>query len=50
MLLGQAGTSDVIDAAVVVVATDGDVIYTSDAGDLATLASAAGRDVEVVAV
>jgi hypothetical protein len=47
-LLGDAGTSDVIDAAVVLLARDGDDIFTSDVGDLALLAEAAGLQVELV--
>lgn len=49
-LLFLAGTSDVIDAAVVLLAKDGDDILTSDPGDLARLAAAAQIDVNVVAV
>jgi hypothetical protein len=48
VLLGSAGTTDVIDAAVVLLATDGDVIYTGDPGDLTGLAAAAGTHVELV--
>lgn len=50
LLLGRAGTSDVIDAAVVLLAADGDDILTSDPADLHTLAVAAGTHVELVAV
>lgn len=39
-LLARTGTRDVIDAAVAVLASDGDVIYTSDPGDLARLTEA----------
>jgi hypothetical protein len=39
-----------IDAAVVVLARDGDVIHTSDPGDLIALVAASGRDAEVVPV
>lgn len=49
-LLGRAGTDDVIDAALVLIAADGDHILTSDATDLAALAAAAGSDVELIAV
>jgi hypothetical protein len=38
-LLAKAGTSDVIDAALVLLAEDGDEIITSDPDDLALLAS-----------
>ena len=47
-LLGVAGFSDVIDAAVVLLSEDGDDIITSDHDDLAALASAAGRHVELI--
>jgi len=49
-LLFLAGTSDVIDAAVVLLAKDGDDILTSDPGDLARLAAAAEVDVDIIAV
>ena len=42
VLLGQAGTKDVIDAAVVLLAVDNDRIFTSDPDDLRPLAVAAG--------
>lgn len=48
VLLAATGTSDVIDAAVVLLARDGDEIYASDPGDLATLASTAGLHIELV--
>ncbi|MFI5047070.1 MAG: twitching motility protein PilT [Acidimicrobiia bacterium] len=47
-LLAVAGLSDVIDAAVVLLSTDGDEIVTTDAEDLELLASAAHRHVELV--
>ena len=50
LLLGRARTSDVVDAAVVVLAADGDTILTSDVHDLAALASAAGLHVDIAAV
>lgn len=50
VLLGAAGTADPIDAAVVLLAADGDSILTSDADDLEPLAIAAGLDVEIVAI
>lgn len=46
-LLGKAGASDPIDAAVVLVARDGDVIVTSDPDDIRHLARAARRRVVV---
>jgi hypothetical protein len=50
LLLAEAGNDDVIDAAVVLLAADGDLIMTSDTGDLSALASAFGAHVELVAV
>lgn len=46
-LLGQARGSDVIDAAGVLLAEDGDEIFTADAGDLRDLVAASGRIVDV---
>jgi len=49
VVLGIAGRSDVIDAAaVVLLADDGDDIVTSDPDDLAFLAAAADRDIELI--
>jgi len=48
-LLGKAATSDPIDAAVVLIARDGDAIVTSDPDDIRHLASVARRVVVVVA-
>lgn len=50
VLLGKAGGADVIDAAVVLLAHDGDDIFTSDPADLGDLARFAGRHVEVIPV
>lgn len=50
ILLGRSGGRDVIDAAVVLLAADGDWILTSDPHDLLTLANAAGLHVELVPV
>ena len=50
VLLAATSRSDVVDAAVVLLAMDGDTILTSDAGDLAPLATAAGLQVDIVAV
>ena len=47
-LLGVAGLADVIDAAVVLIASDGDEIVTADREDLARLASVSGRHVELI--
>lgn len=49
-LLALARTKDVVDAALVVVAADGDDILTSDADDLAPLATLLGRHVELIRV
>ena len=49
-LLAQARTKDVIDAAVVLLGADGDVVLTSDPLELAALAEAAARDIEIVQV
>jgi hypothetical protein len=49
-LLARAGGTDVIDAALVLLAEDGDLIVTSDPDDLERLAAAAGRHVELVPV
>lgn len=49
-LLARSRRGDVIDAALVLLARDGDVVFTSDEGDLAPLAQAAGRDIELVHV
>ena len=47
-LLAATGRSDAVDAAVVLMANDGDDIITSDPDDLAQLAGATGRHVELV--
>lgn len=49
-LLGRARKSDVVDAALVLLASDGDRIVTSDPDDLRGLAAAADRHVEIVRV
>ena len=49
-LLARTATSDVIDAALVLLAGDGDEILTSDPRDLAILAAAAHLHVEVLPV
>lgn len=48
VLLGKTGQSDAIDAAVVALATDDDLIVTSDAADIQRLVTASGRHVDVV--
>jgi hypothetical protein len=50
VLLGRARTSDVVDASLLVLAADGDVVLTSDAEDIEHLARSAGLDVDVVPV
>jgi len=50
VLLGRAGASDVVDAALVLLAVDGDLILTSDPDDLRHLAAAAGVHVDLVPV
>lgn len=47
-LLARAKQDDVIDAALVLLANDGDRIITSDPEDLALLARAADLDIEIV--
>lgn len=48
VLLGLAGRADVIDAAVVLLAHDGDEILTSDPDDLRELAQVADKHVELI--
>lgn len=50
VLLAAAGVDDVVDAAVVLLAHDGDEIFTGDPTDLRALATAAGRYVELIRV
>lgn len=50
VLLAKSDRSDVIDAAVVLLAADGDEILTSDPGDLIPLARAADLHVDVIPV
>lgn len=47
-LLGKAGTSDPIDAAVVLIATDGESVVTSDPEDILDLARCAQRRLLVI--
>lgn len=47
-LLAATGLADVIDAAIVLLAHDGDEIVTVDHDDLGTLAGASGRHVELI--
>ena len=48
--MARSGTSDVIDAALVVIARDGDEIFTSDLLDIAVLAEAALLSVDLIPV
>jgi hypothetical protein len=50
VLLGRTRTADVIDAALVLLAADGDMLLTSDPRDLTALAASAGLDIDVVAI
>ena len=47
-LLAASGASDVVDAAVVVLANDGDDIITGDRDDFEVLVAASGRHVELI--
>ncbi|MBA3268083.1 MAG: twitching motility protein PilT [Acidimicrobiia bacterium] len=47
-LLGATSLSDVIDAALVLLSTDGDEVITSDCRDFERLVAATGRHVELV--
>lgn len=47
-LLAAAGLSDVIDAAIVLLARDGDEIVTGDHDDLEQLVNSSGRHVELI--
>lgn len=49
-LLGAAQRTDVVDAALVALARDGDELVTSDPGDLVHLAAVAGTHVEIITV
>jgi hypothetical protein len=50
VLMGRCGGSDAIDAALVCLTDDGDVVLTSDVEDLRPLALSAGVHVELVGV
>jgi hypothetical protein len=50
VLLGRAASNDVIDASVVLLAVDGDEIYTSDPEDLRRLVEVTRTHVELVPV
>jgi hypothetical protein len=47
-LLGRTRQADVIDAAVVLLATDGDEIVTSDSDDLDPMVQATGQHIELI--
>ncbi len=49
-LLARTGGSDVLDAALVLLACDGDTSLISDADDLALVAAAAGRHIDIIPV
>ncbi len=49
-LLGEARRDDVVDGAILLVATDGDELLTSDPTDLAHLAAVAGLRIDIVPV
>ncbi len=48
VLLAASGRADVIDAAVILLAADGDEIFTSDLNDLRQLAEVSGRHVDLI--
>lgn len=50
VLLREAGLEDVIDAAIVLLAHDGDEVFTSDPEDLRALAQVAGKHVDLILV
>jgi hypothetical protein len=49
-LLGATGLSDVVDAAVVDIAEDGDTIVTGDPDDIVALALGSGRTLQIVPI
>jgi hypothetical protein len=50
VLLGATGLSDVVDAAVVDIADDGDTIVTGDPDDIVALALRTGRTLQIVPI
>jgi hypothetical protein len=50
VLLGRARRSDVIDAALIVIAQDGDEIFTGDEGDLRHLVDVAGKVLDLIKI
>lgn len=50
VLLGSTGQKDVLDAAIVLLARDGDEVWTSDPEDLLILAEASGTHLELIPV
>src|SRR2546422_941766 len=48
ILLGKSRKKDVIDAALVLLASEGDLLLTSDSKDLEPLAASAGLDIDIV--
>lgn len=47
-LIGLAGTSDPMDATIVLVSETGDIVLTSDPRDISHLAAAAGKELRVL--
>lgn len=50
VLLGRARAADAVDAAVIAIAADGDIVLTSDPDDLSGLAEAAAVHIDIVRV
>lgn len=50
MLLGESQTSDVVDAALALLASDGDELLTTDHEALVPLVEATGKHVDIIAV
>ena len=50
ILLGMAGMNDAVDAALVLLAADGDFLLTSDPDDIATLAQITGFHIDIIPV
>lgn len=48
ILIGLAGTSDPMDATIVLVSDTGDIVLTSDPLDISHLAATAGKEIRVV--
>lgn len=50
VLLGRASATDAIDAALIALVADGDIVLTSDPDDLRALAEAAAVHIDIVRV